>query len=77
MSLSRYDTSYDIRDRTRLLKNVHLNPLREAALHTPKPVPRMETFGERGAEWDLGSMAQVLREVQGENEITRMGERSS
>ena len=74
MSLARYDQSYDLRDRTRLLKNVHLSPLREAALHTPKPVPRMETFGERGAEWALGSMAQVIsRDVQGDMKLPEWG----
>jgi AP-3 complex subunit beta len=74
MSLARYDQSYDLRDRARLLKNVHLSPLREAALHTPKPVPRMETFGERGAEWALGSMAQVIsRDVQGEMKLPEWG----
>lgn len=74
MSLARYDTSYDIRDRTRLLKNVHLNPLREAALHTPKPVPRMETVGQRGSEWTLGSMAQVIaRDTQGQLKLPDWG----
>src|SRR5438045_2274906 len=74
MSLARYDVSYDIRDRTRLLKNVHLSPLREAALYTPKPVPRMETFGERGAKWILGSMAQVItRDTRREIELPEWG----
>ena len=74
MSLARYDQSYDLRDRTRLLKNAHSSPLREAALHTPKPVPRMETFGERGAEWALGSVAQVIsRDVQGEMNLPEWG----
>jgi AP-3 complex subunit beta len=74
MSLVRYDTSYDLRDRARLLKNVHLNPLREAALHTPKPVPHMHSIGERAAEWRLGSMAQVImREVPGETALPEWG----
>ena len=60
MSLTRYDTSYDLRDRARLLKNAQQSPVREAALHTLKPVPQMETYGQRGAEWRLGSMAQVI-----------------
>jgi AP-3 complex subunit beta len=60
MSLSRYDLSYDLRDRARLLKNVYISPFGEAALHTHKPVPRMESLGERGAEWMLGSMAQII-----------------
>jgi AP-3 complex subunit beta len=74
MSLVRYDTSYDLRDRARLLKNVHLSPLREAALHTPKPVPHMHSIGERAAEWRLGSMAQVImREVPGETALPEWG----
>jgi AP-3 complex subunit beta len=74
MSLARYDISYEIRDRARLLKNVHLSPLREAALHTSKPVPRMETFGERGAKWTLGSMAQVImKDVQGTMKLPEWG----
>jgi hypothetical protein len=74
LSLARYDVSYDIRDRMRLLKNVHLSPLREAALHTPKPVPRMESLGERGVEWILGSMAQVIaRDTTGQMELPEWG----
>jgi AP-3 complex subunit beta len=74
MSLSRYDLSYDLRDRARLLKNVHLSPFREAALHTPKPVPRMESLGEKGAEWILGSMAQVIaRDTSGETILPEWG----
>lgn len=74
MSLVRYDTSYDLRDRARLLKNVHLSPLREAALHTPKPVPHMHSIGERAAEWRLGSMAQVImRDVPGETALPEWG----
>jgi hypothetical protein len=60
MSLARYDVSYDIRDRMRLLKNIHESPFRSAALHTPKPVPRIQSLGELAAEWELGSMAQVI-----------------
>jgi AP-3 complex subunit beta len=60
MSLSRYDLSYDLRDRARLLKNVYVSPFGKAVLHIPKPVPRMESLGERGAEWMLGSMAQII-----------------
>lgn len=67
MSLARYDASYDLRDRARLLKNALLSPLCQAALHTSKPVPRLETLGERGREWTLGSMAQVImRDTQGQ-----------
>jgi AP-3 complex subunit beta len=74
ISLARYDISYEIRDRARLLKNVHLSPLCEAALHTSKPVPRMETFGERGAKWTLGSMAQVImKDVQGTMKLPEWG----
>jgi AP-3 complex subunit beta len=61
MSLSRYDLSYDLRDRARLLKNVHLSPFHEAALHIPKPVPRMDSLGNKGGDWILGSMAQVIQ----------------
>jgi AP-3 complex subunit beta len=60
MSLARYDVSYDIRDRMRLLRNVHESPLRSAALHTPKPVPRIQSLGDIAAEWELGSLAQVI-----------------
>jgi AP-3 complex subunit beta len=74
MSLARFDTSYDLRDRARLLKNVHLSPLREAALFTQKPVPRMETIGEKGREWMLGSMAQVIgRDIPGQMDVPEWG----
>lgn len=74
MSLSRYDLSYDLRDRARLLKSVHLSPFREAALHTPKPVPRMESLGEHRAEWMLGSMAQIIaRNTPGEMILPEWG----
>jgi AP-3 complex subunit beta len=74
MSLSRYDLSYDLRDRARLLKNVHLSPFHEAALHTPKPVPRMDSLGKKGAEWMLGSMAQVItRDTPGATTLPEWG----
>jgi len=74
MSLVRYDMSYDLRDRARLLKNVHLSPLREAALHTPKPVPHMQSLGERAAECRLGSMAQVImRQTYGDTPVPEWG----
>lgn len=73
-SLSRYDLSYDLRDRARLLKNVHLSPFREAVLHTPKPVPRMESQGEHRTEWMLGSMAQIIaRNTTGEMILPEWG----
>ena len=74
MSLARYDTSYDLRDRARLLKNVHGSPLHQAVLHTPKPVPRLETLGEHGVEWMLGSMAQVIgRDTEGQITLPEWG----
>jgi AP-3 complex subunit beta len=74
MSLARYDTSYDIRDRARLLRNAHLTALREATFHTSKPVPRIETFGEQAREWRLGSMAQVImRDFQGQINLPEWG----
>ena len=73
MSLARYDTSYDLRDRTRFLKNSHSSPLR-TTLKSPKPVPHMQSLGERNAEWSLGSLSQVIqRDMEGEMVLPEWG----
>lgn len=60
MSLARYDVSYSLRDRARYLKNLQLNASAREWLFVPKPVPKMTGLGERGQEWVLGSVAQVV-----------------
>ena len=74
MSLARYDTSYDFRDRMRLLKSIQSSTYRGGVLHSSKPVPHMESVGEKGAEWMLGSMAQVIsRDTEGQLKLPEWG----
>jgi AP-3 complex subunit beta len=69
MSLARYDVSYNLRDRARYLKNLQLNNSSREYLFNSKPVPRMTGLGERGQEWILGSVAQVVGRASAAGEI--------
>ena len=70
MLLSRYDTSYDLRDRARLFKNLLANPestqLAALLLLAPKPVPHSPSPSESRKGLMLGSTTLALgREVAG------------
>ena len=62
--LSRYDTSYDLRDRVRLYKSLLSNPsstqLASLLLLAPKPVPRIPSPSEGSKGYLLGSASLVL-----------------
>lgn len=64
MLLVRYDTSYDLRDRARLYKNLLSHPsstsLASLLLLAPKPVPHVPSPGENKAGYSLGSASLVL-----------------
>jgi AP-3 complex subunit beta len=56
------------------LKNLQLNASAREWLFVPKPVPKMTGLGERGQEWVLGSVAQVVgRETAGEIPLPEWG----
>jgi AP-3 complex subunit beta len=75
MSLARYDVSYNLRDRARYLRNLSANVSTPDRLFVPKPVPRMTGLGEKGQEWNLGSVAQVVgRDIPGEISLPDWGE---
>jgi AP-3 complex subunit beta len=62
--LTRYDTSYDLRDRTRLFKSLLANPsstqLASLLLLAPKPVPFTPSPSETRQDLRLGSSTLVL-----------------
>lgn len=62
--LTRYDTSYDLRDRARLLKNLLSNPestqLASLLILAPKPVPHSPSPSESRSGLTLGSTTLVL-----------------
>lgn len=64
--LARYDTSYDIRDRTRLYKALLAVPsstqLASLMLLAPKPVPHTPSPSESRKEFTLGSASLVMGE---------------
>lgn len=70
MLLARYDTSYDLRDRARLFKNLFSNPestqLAALLLLAPKPVPHTPSPSESRKGLMLGSTSLILdREAAG------------
>ena len=74
MSLARYDVSYNLRDRARYLRNLSGDSSSQEILFIPKPVPRMTGLGEKGKEWPLGSVAQVVgRGMAGEISLPEWG----
>ncbi|KAF2102873.1 ARM repeat-containing protein [Rhizodiscina lignyota] len=62
--LTRYDTSYDLRDRARLYKSLLSHPsstsLASLLLLAPKPVPHVPSPGENKAGYALGSASLAL-----------------
>lgn len=74
MSLARYDVSYNLRDRARYLRNLSTDFSSQERLFIPKPVPRLTGLGEKGKEWSLGSVAQVVgRDIAGEIPLPEWG----
>lgn len=78
--LTRYDTSYDLRDRARtfkaLLSNPHSTQLASLLLLAPKPVPSAPSPSETRKGLMLGSMTLVVgREVAGHAGVRGYGER--
>lgn len=74
MSLARYDTSYNLRDFARYLKNLLLTTSGREWLFVQKPLPRMVGLGERGMEWRLGSVSQVVgRDTAGDMKVPEWG----
>ena len=72
--LARYDTSYDLRDRARLFRNLLMDKentqLASLLLLAPKPVPKAPSPSEGRKGLLLGSTTAVLgREVAGENGV--------
>lgn len=69
--LARYDTSYDLRDRTRLYKALIAesspNQLANLILLAPKPVPHAPSPSEGRKGWLLGSASLVIGEDAGPN----------
>ncbi|KAK0124970.1 AP-3 complex subunit beta [Cadophora gregata f. sp. sojae] len=67
--LARYDTSYDLRDRTRLYKSLLGVPsstqLASLMLLAPKPVPHTPSPSENRTGFTLGSASLVIGEVGG------------
>ncbi|KAH8678974.1 adaptin N terminal region-domain-containing protein [Tricladium varicosporioides] len=67
--LARYDTSYDLRDRTRLYKSLLTVPsstqLASLMLLAPKPVPHTPSPSEGRAGFTLGSASLVIGEDSG------------
>ncbi|KAI9051652.1 hypothetical protein LZ554_004694 [Drepanopeziza brunnea f. sp. 'monogermtubi'] len=67
--LARYDTSYDLRDRTRLYKSLLMVPsstqLASLMLLAPKPVPHSPSPSESRTGFTLGSASLVVGEAGG------------
>ncbi|MCJ1477653.1 AP-3 complex subunit beta [Lambiella insularis] len=72
--LARYDTSYDLRDRTRVYKALLSDPssiqLASLILLAPKPVPQAPSPSEGRRGWLLGSASLVVGEEAGPNGLS-------
>ncbi|MCJ1293108.1 AP-3 complex subunit beta [Xylographa carneopallida] len=72
--LARYDTSYDLRDRTRFFKALLGDPtsiqLASLLLLAPKPVPQTPSPSEGRRNWLLGSASLVVGEDAGPNGLS-------